>query len=297
VSSNFNVSTQETTAFYEGFLRPVDLHLLNYFIRQGYSRELLFWLFTESVETGPPNHPIGFQYDPPGNYGCPPQDPRNRCFREFVEIAVITGLTVETRTVGGGDKGAKTERDIYARFCFSPVLAEIGRQAIGPERVRELRRYLDPYAPQPTCGDPNWNPAKTADLPQLDTLQFHVGPIEFRIVTRSAFGIFQFLGKLLKMKRDGLLPASTAYFPPGRRDQEMTPPVLLSVLEDQNLLTVTNAPVQECFIRTAFIDGEYCVPERDSENTKRIFSLLAQLIALQTQASDLSITPTVRTIQ
>jgi hypothetical protein len=49
-ATNFSVSTQETSAFYEGFLKPIDLQVLDYFIRQGYSRELLFWLFTDSVE-------------------------------------------------------------------------------------------------------------------------------------------------------------------------------------------------------------------------------------------------------
>jgi hypothetical protein len=38
------------------------------------------------------------------------------------------------------------------------------------------------------------------------------------------------------------------------------------------------------------------VPE-NATTTKRIFSLLAQLIAIQTAASDLSITPIVRIIQ
>ena len=50
VSTNFNVSTQETSAFYKGFLKPIDLQTLNYFIRQGYPREMLFWLFTNSFE-------------------------------------------------------------------------------------------------------------------------------------------------------------------------------------------------------------------------------------------------------
>jgi hypothetical protein len=39
-----------------------------------------------------------------------------------------------------------------------------------------------------------------------------------------------------------------------------------------------------------------CVPE-DATNTKRVFSLLAQLIAITTAATDLSITPAVRVIQ
>src|ERR1700675_1181236 len=43
VSTNFNVATQETGSFYDGFLKPIDLQTLDYFIRQDYSRELLFW--------------------------------------------------------------------------------------------------------------------------------------------------------------------------------------------------------------------------------------------------------------
>ena len=50
VSTNFNVATQETSALYGGFLKPIDMTILAYFIRQGYPRELLFWLFADSFE-------------------------------------------------------------------------------------------------------------------------------------------------------------------------------------------------------------------------------------------------------
>jgi len=52
----------------------------------------------------------------------------------------------------------------------------------------------------------------------------------------------------------------------------------------------------ECFVHTWFVDGDYCVPE-DAVTTKQIFGLLAQLIAIQTAANDLSITPVVRVLQ
>ena len=39
-------------------------------------------------------------------------------------------------------------------------------------------------------------------------------------------------------------------------------------------------------MHTWFNDGEYCVPEQ-ATTTKQIFSLLAQLIAIQTAATDL----------
>ena len=49
--------------------------------------------------------------------------------------------------------------------------------------------------------------------------------------------------------------------------------------EDDNLFRVAKAGSGECFVHTYFIDGDYCVPEQ-AVNTKRIFSILAQLIAL-----------------
>ena len=45
-----------------------------------------------------------------------------------------------------------------------------------------------------------------------------------------------------------------------------------------------------------FFDGDYCVLEHDAANTKRIFSLLAELLALKTMANALAITPLVRVV-
>ncbi len=71
---------------------------------------------------------------------------------------------------------------------------------------------------------------------------------------------------------------------------------LLTVPEDPLLIKVVTGNGADCFAHTWFFDGDYCVPE-EATNTKRIFSLLAQLIAIQTAASDLSITPIVRVIE
>src|ERR1700732_5151676 len=70
VSSNFSVSSLENGSFYSGLLSPVSLHDLNYFIRQGYSRELLFWLFADAIEIEFGRNIIGYQFDPPYDYGC-----------------------------------------------------------------------------------------------------------------------------------------------------------------------------------------------------------------------------------
>jgi hypothetical protein len=326
VSSNFSVSSLETGLFYNGLLSPVSLHDLNYFIRQGYSRELLFWLFADTVEVIVGPRVIGFQYNPPDDYGCPEREPKHRCFREFIEIATITGLSVEAKTIksgggaskgsdggatdgAGGEGGAKSgskggsgPKTEYSRFCFDPVLAERGRRAMEPERLRIIRaEYMDPFKPSPVCGSP-WSPGQ-ADDEATDTLQFHVGPLTFKVLTRSTNSIYQFLGKILKEEVRARQEAATgaqaeihAYLPPGREDERL--PILSTTRDDRKLLTIVPAGEQEpCFVHTYFIDGDYCVPEHGASNTKRIFSLLAELIALKTQASELAITPAVRVIQ
>lgn len=339
VTSSFSVSSLETGTFYNGLLTSVNLHDLNYFIRQGYSRELLFWLFADTVEVFIGGTVIGFQYNPPDDYGCPEHEPKQRCFREFVEIATITGLSVESKTVrsgsgsakskgggstdgldtegaaarsgaggesgagtgggkSGGGSGPKTE---YSRFCFDPVLAERGRRAMDPERRRiVMARYIDAFKPSPTCGSP-WNPGQTEEE-ATDTLQFNVGPLRFKILTRSTNSIYQFLGRVLReeiqVKKEeitGAEPIVRAYLPPGRWDERL--PLLSTTRDDPKLLTIVPADGQQpCFVHTYFIDGDWCVPEIGASNTKRIFSLLAELLALKTQASDLAITPAVRII-
>jgi hypothetical protein len=317
ISTNFSVSTQETSAFYLGFLKPIDLQTLDYFIRQGYPRELLFWLFTDSFEVTTPRGKFGYKYDPPNNYGCDPLDPKHRCFRDWVHIATLVGLTVEEQSIekavpakgdtsGTSSTSGKPVTTIYARFCNNRILAEQAAAIVSktdPELLRELRRDLDVtnaglYGVN-GCGQP-WSPPP-ANKPQPDTfpLQFPASGVTFRIIPRSAYGVFEFLGTVMKMEREGIKPLPTAYIPPQVNPLRLVePPRLASVTGDRELITVVqnyDSSVR-CFSHTYFYDGDYCVPE-EAMNTKRIFGLLSQLIAIQTSASDLSITPLVRIVQ
>jgi hypothetical protein len=331
---NYDISTQETQDFYNGLLGPVGLSELIFFLRQGYPRELLFWLFADSFEIGP----LGYQYDPPESYGCPAHEPKHRCFREFVELAVITGLTAEQKILRH-DSSGKIETLVYFRFCFNQALAIRGQEAMDPDRLRVIKaKYTDRGARlNPYCGDPTWNPeqppaapaAKPAAGPpaapaatpaaapaaalvaappagqqgqpekqttsfvipgETDTLVVQLGPYQFKIVTRSAFGMYQFLGKLMKQSIEG----APEVLPPGTPADEVWP-TLSTVHDDKDLIKVVKGS-SDCFVHTIFIDGDYCVPEEGSNNTKRIFSILAQLIALKTAAGDLAITPTVRAL-
>jgi hypothetical protein len=324
VSTNFSVSTQETSAFYQGFLKPIDLQTLAYFIRQGYSRELLFWLFTDAFTLELPNatQPFGYHYSPPDDYGCSQIDPKHRCFIDWVHNAAYTGLTVEEKTEqasasssapkggasGDHSSGGSTKGTSYARFCFNPVLAQQAASSVAPALVQEAQNNLDVqrmmlFKTNLVCGSRDWKPTENKDVAQADILPLTFSPtnsdsgpkISFTITPRSAYGVFVFLGTLMKMQREHLEPSRYAFIPPNR-SYAAEPPVLETVHDDRQLMTVLQNLGGQCFVHTWFEDGDYCVPEQ-AATTKRIFSLLAQLIAIQTAAADLSITPVVRVIQ
>ena len=182
-------------------------------------------------------------------------------------------------------------------------------KAMNPQRLQlVMARYVDKgYARSPVCGSA-WTPGKEKSE-EADTLHFQVGPLTFKIVTRSTYSIYQFLGKLLKQSRERIEQAAAPGPAPDERAEgqaESHPnlpredeivPILSTVREDSKLLNIITQASDECFVVTHFIDGLYCVPEQGSSNTKRIFALLSQLIALKTQASDLAITPAVRVVQ
>ena len=106
----------------------------------------------------------------------------------------------------------------------------------------------------------------------------------------------------MKMRRLQMQVPGGRYYPPNHpyvpdnRPYVLEPPELWTVHEDPELLQVLYNLGGDCFVHTWFRDGGYCVPE-EAATTKRIFGLLAQLIAIQTAAGDLSITPIVRVIQ
>jgi hypothetical protein len=325
IGSNFNVSTQETSTFYQGFLKPIDLQTLDYFIRQGYPREMLFWLFTDSFHLERGGHKTGYYYSPPDDYGCSREDPKHRCFIDWVRNATLAGLTVEEKTLqksasssGGGQQekspetpggGGKTQTTIFARFCFSSVLRLRAAALMTPDQTARLAEdsdvtQTDLYHSDLTCGSDQWKPEQDTGKAQADILPlwFKGKGIVFSIVPRSAYGVFEFLGTLMKMRRLQMQVPGGRYYPPNHpyvpdnRPYVLEPPELWTVHEDPELLQVLYNLGGDCFVHTWFRDGGYCVPE-EAATTKRIFGLLAQLIAIQTAAGDLSITPIVRVIQ
>jgi hypothetical protein len=271
-------------------------------------------LFADSFQIGPAgSHSIGYFYNPPVTYGCPQTALRGKhlCFKEWIKFAVLSGLTVELQSFQRSSSGksdssdskssssSKPQTTVVPRFCFSPLLARKAALEMGEKeaaRVASLMGFNAAVA-KPVCGTP-WNAQAEAKKPQSDTFLLRPSPdLEFRIVPRSAYGVFEFLGNLMKVERENLQPLpGVAYIPPNPIEDETGSPLLVTTTPDRRLITIVSNTSERCFSHTWFYDGDYCVPE-SATNTKRIFSLLSQLIAIETTASDLAITPAVRIIQ
>src|SRR5579862_2336352 len=274
ISTNFSVSTQETGNFYEGFLKPIDLITLDYFIRQDYPAEILFWLFADSFQIGPAGaHSIGYFYNPPVTYGCPqtPLQGKHLCFKEWIKFAVLSGLTVELQSFQRPSSGksdssdskssasSKPQTTVVPRFCFSPLLARKAALEMGDKEAARIASLMGFNAAnaKPLCGT-HWDAQAEAKKPQSDTFLLKPSPdLEFRIVPRSAYGVFEFLGNLMKVERENLQPLpGVAYIPPNPIEDETGSPLLVTTTPDQRLITIVANSSERCFSHTWFYDGD-----------------------------------------
>jgi hypothetical protein len=274
IDNSFDISLLESKDFYNGLLAPVDLPTLNFFVRQEYPRGLLFWLFAGSVRETIAGRTYEYRNDPDPSIACDEVRGRQRCFSDMVDIAIASGLTVQIKTVTAGKGGT-----VHGRLCFDNVLASRVKRQYPPDLFSALFS-TSPH--RPLCSDP-WPRSMDG---ATDILVFHVsgtpvGTIRYEIVTRSIYGIYQFLGRILAT-------GTTEQIRLRERLHET---------EDTRLLAISGSSLSGCFVDQILDSAYYCVPQEGAENTKRIFSLLAQLLALKTAPGDLAITPTVRTIQ
>jgi len=276
-----NFAPYETSNFYQGLLRPVDLPMLNYFLRQGYSHELLFWLFIESVRQSMGDQTIELLNHPLQGRACQSVDGHDQCFLHFVDLSMASGLTVEVKLEGvpGRDGGTRT----VARLCFDPVLATRTMNEYDPGDFLHLMP-TPKIQPRPRCNVDPWVESIASDILVFNFERAPDDVVRYAVRTRSTFGIFQFLGRIIALD----LPEKV----------KLRRPRL--ALEDLRLLSITTRKDRDsassCFVEVEFDKNEnFCVPEKGAENTKRTFSLLQQLLALNTSAFDTA--PTIRIAQ
>ena len=321
-NTTFDIAILENRDFYSALLAPVDLVELNFFERQGYPRELLFWLFADSLRVTQNGKTVEFRNEPSDDKSCETLGSQRWCFVNYVDAAIDTGFRVETRVIekatSGSDGKAKFVSKTEARSCFDPVLADRARREVA-EGVRTRLPRTVAQGLNPICGKSPWPktedgsgrkrgsgsssssgdglpqnrliiqsspPQEQAPAPRALTRGLSPRPIPrsvatnkqiFEIATRSTYGIYQYLGRILAENAQGRIGLDGV----GRNDAQV-------------LTIVEGGGAGRCFTEVEDGGRHYCVPAEGAENTKRIISLLAQLLALKTQQSDLPFTPTVR---
>ena len=187
-----------------------------------------------------------------------PTDPEEyRRFEEYLYLAVYYGLTVE---VAAGPDG-KSE----GRLCFDQALA-------GPEQKPFVRTSPIQCTHGPDARA--WAHTRPAELAFL----IDGKPQSIEIILRSPNQVFQYLGSMVG-------PASAGRTVSLYGDNPGT--------TQGPLVVVTTDARASCFARVTYDGATYCVPETGSDNTKRIFQILNQILALNTSPEDIPPTQSV----
>ena len=160
VVTSMDLTVLESRDFYAALLNPVDLPTFTFFARQGYSRELLFRLFTNSVRMNIAGRRIELRNEPRG--ACAPvKGGRSLCFSELVDMAIASGLTAETRLAespapkrsGQQGESSSGRKIIYGRLSFDPALAARARSD-----YPSVQLLASPAAHRPLCETSDWRP-------------------------------------------------------------------------------------------------------------------------------------------
>ena len=334
-NNSYDIGLLETKDFYSGLLKPVDLPIVNFFIRQGYSRELLFWLFTDSVREAVPGRPIiEFLNDLDPALACQVTNGQQRCFRDMVDVALASGLTIEekieakkpdaaadgakdgTKKTGGGKTGdgktgdgktgdgkggeSKTTQEIHITVSSD---SKSGDSKSGGSKDRILARFCFDDVLAVRAAKEYSPEIRQFLLSSVHRPRCKIDPwITNKLETDTLD--FTFAGTPFGTIKYEIIPRSSfgIYQYLGRilaahQEQTFRMRGRLYPVEDTRIAAIERSGTGGCLVDINFEEEYYCVPLHGAQNTKRIMGLLAQLVALNTSTADLAITPTVRAIQ
>lgn len=285
--NSFDVGTLENKEFYGGLMSPLNLESLNLLLNAGLNRELVLHSVIDGFRVRLAGKSLLFMNNPeddvPWSGGAcaglydgsersfepvsqalvwrEPGACRYQKFLYFLRVAVRWGVTVQAVSVRSASKG-DTPRVSYS-VCYDPAIAlENGMRG-------------HPDAPG-ACGSAHRDVAPSREL--QFRFQFNA-PIEgVAPVVRSPYAVFQYYGHLLANEGPARVQISELS---RRRDPRREP----------RLLTVERGGV-DCFADTFYAGTRYCVPNKDTKNTKEAFVLLNTLVAISTSRAALPVSPT-----
>jgi hypothetical protein len=238
------------------------------------------------------------------------------CFGDFINLALLSGLSAEVRTVVSSDSSTLTasKAALESRLCFDGALANKAREQflntppppwqIDPESLVRFLQAVRNADYHPVCGGTGPIDVWSAPLGRSSEAMASASQVELSRNSNDSPGINtlaisprSLTGQLIwdvnfgqrNKITVGLRSMVSIYNFLGRllNNQGNTLNFFTGPIapgDDARLLTVQrkkspfNLDQQsECFTYASYYDSSYCVPTGGAENTKRIFSLLSEL--------------------
>jgi hypothetical protein len=180
-----------------------------------------------------------------------------------------SNVSADSGKAGGGQSTAISVTATATAIAASPETPTAKANATGPKtagKTSNSKALLDACTGKVVVGTNATDPRPSYSLCLGSR-------VRAQLFLRSAYGVYEFLGEMVAKQSKVFL--------------------YTGLEPDPSLLTVTH-DFNSCFVRTSFEGENYCVPT-SAYNTKRIFTLLRQLVALNTAVQNPTPTPTVRT--
>jgi hypothetical protein len=287
-SDSMQIQPLDDPASWQAMLTPVDVATIGFFIKQGYSRELLFWLFIDHLreQTGPNTY---------SEYTDDPTNPKDvEKFGGKLDTLVLRGLTIEV------ERGApKYGQNPASRICFETAEAKRVQRFIKPvpgEPVTPLAPRKDECgawllgqaADAGSSQGKGTTPGASAKPPAIQKspppeVWYALPPIagqKWQFTTRSPYAVYQMMGRWLE----------------NVRNESVVKGLTLNTVEGDNLLVhIETNRTAGCFVSLSHNGQNYCVPD-EANLTKTIFSILHQVTGLNIAHAQLPGTLTVRAL-
>lgn len=290
-SADYAININDDKTFFGPLMVALSARTLNSYIRnQGYPRELLFYLAIDHIEI---RYNSGVERYLANN---PFDETSFRAFGGKLAELVNAGLTTITvQNIVDGKKATKVS-DTAKGLRSAPSssndqpMQQAGASASGDKSatgVQERSTFcFDRSLPRPYPGSSEpeiYGPtcdsirAKGVLNHKFDDGTFTVSASDgthLHLELRSTFGIYEYLGRFVS------------------RNSGIENVVATSDSNDSALITIVDGDSTGCFAKARYRGIMYCVPN-SANNTKRVFTLLRQLNALNTAAAPPAVTTSV----
>jgi hypothetical protein len=308
-STNTQMNVFSTHDFYLGLMAPLTLSEIDLLLRQGYPRELVFYLTIAKAKITPLD--ANFKPDP----AKPPyylyNDPNGGVtnYEEFsghIELAMEAGLTTDSAVEAKADEDGSADKVIAAAPAASggkggvefvlkadkaagPRIVECLDEALQSRRGRAFVALLQSKNQAVhLCGKPSTGAQKNVVFWRTGENTYEAQQVE--ISFRSTYEIFRYLGELM----------NAAGAPAGQCAAPQAPgaaPLICDYTATDNdpiaigpLFKVeTPSSAGSCFTAITYSNRHYCIPNggRELDTTKDVFNILVSLLALKQSPGDL----------